>query len=175
MSASITKLLCTRIVVAVFLVLALTANNALAQSLFAEANYSDSQYSALVEQVAVTETDLRDAFTNYQMYRVTVQIIERYFGPLKAGAEIEVQINVPYIARSAYLDVMSAPFILSFCSSGDGVYYTNRDYLVLPANEANLAEFRRLAEEGTDFDGRNDCTNTNLDLGPITIDPDVEE
>ena len=161
-----------RLVLAALLVWLLAAGTAVAQSIFAEANFSDSQHSALVEPVAVTETDLRDAFTSYQMHRVTVRIVESYFGPLKEAAEIEVQINVPYIARSAYLEIMSAPFILSFCSSGDGVYYTNRDYLVLPANEANLAEFRRLAKEGTDFDGRNDCTNTNLDLGPITIDPE---
>ena len=94
---------------------------------------------------------------------------------MKPGTEIEIQINVPYIAKSAYLEIMQAPFIVSFCGTADGVYYTNRDFLVLPANEANLTEFRRLAEEGTDFDGKNDCTNTNLDLGPITIDRPDED
>ena len=105
------------------------------------------------------------------MHRVTVQVLETYFGPVKEGAEIEIQVNVPHIARNAYLEIMSEPFIVSFCGSCNGVYYTNRDYLVLPANAANLAEFQRLSEEGTDFDGEHDCTNTNLDLGPITIEP----
>ena len=146
-----------------------------AQSIFAEANYSDSQYSALVEPVSIVETDLPDALTSYQMHRVTVRVVESYFGPVKKGAEIEIQINVPYIARNSYLEIMDEPFIVSFCGSDGGVYYTNRDYLVLPANDANLAEFRRLGEEGTDFDGKNDCTNTNLDIGPITIDPDDQE
>ncbi len=146
-----------------------------AQSIFAEANYSDSQYSALVEPISNVETDLRDAFTSYKMHRVTVRIVESYFGPVKKDAEIEIQINVPYIARNAYLEIMQSQFIVSFCGSNDGVYYTNRDYLVLPANEANLAEFRRLKEEGTDFDGEHDCTNSNLDLGPITIEPADQE
>ena len=156
---------------AAMLLTVLLAGNAHAQSIFAESNYSDSQHSALVEAISVVETDLPESSTSHQMHRVTVRVVETYFGSAKEGDEIEIQINVPYIAKSAYLEIMSEPFIVSFCSSCDETYYTNRDYLVLPANEVNLGEFRRLAEESTDFDGEHDCTNTNLDLGPITIEP----
>ena len=145
------------------------AGMALAQSIFAEANYSDSQYSALVEPLSVVETELRDSFTSYQMHRVTVRVLESYYGPVKKGAEIEIQINVPYIGRNRWLDIMSEPFIVSFCGAADAIYYTNRDFLVLPANEANLAEFQRLREEGSDFDGKNDCTNTNLEIQKLTV------
>ncbi len=152
------------------LVLMSMSGTSAAQSIFAEANFSDSQYSALVEPLSVVETDLRDAFSSYQLHRVSVRVLETYYGSVKAGAEIEIQINVPYISKRNYLDVMSEAFIVSFCGSAEGAYYTNREYLVLPANEANLREFERLRENGTDFDGKNDCTNTNLDLGPIAIE-----
>ncbi len=141
--------------------------NVSAQSLFAEANFSDSQYSALIEPLSMQETDLRDSFSGFKLYLATVRVLDVYFGPLKKESEIEIQINVSYIGMAGGLETMSQPFILSFCRSEDEIYYTYRDYLILPANEANVAEFERLRRNGTDFDGDNDCTSTNFDLEPI--------
>ena len=142
----------------------------LGQALFAEANFSDQQYSALIENLSLEETDLRSAFSGFQLYRAKVRIVDVYFGDLEVGDEIDIQINVSYLGKNNRLEYMQRPYILSFCKSEDGIYYTNRDFLIIPASEINIKEFRRLRTEGTDFDGNNDCTSSNFDLEPVAIE-----
>ena len=144
----------------------------LAQALFAEANFSDQQYSALLENVTLEETDLRSSFSGFQLFLAKARILDVYFGELEldVGDEIDVQINVSYLGMKNTLENMQRPYILSFCSSEEGVFFTNRDFLVIPANDINLKEFSRLQAEGTDFDGENDCSSTNFDLEPIAIE-----
>ena len=142
----------------------------LGQALFAEANFSDQQYSALMENLSLEETDLRSAFSGFQLYRARVRIVDVYFGHLEVGDEIDIQINVSYLGKNNRLEYMQRPYILSFCKSEDGIYYTNRDFLIIPASEININEFRRLRSEGTDFDGNNDCTSSNFDLEPVAIE-----
>ncbi len=144
------------------------------QSMFAEANFADSQYSALVEVVAMQETDLRDSFSGFKMYLANLRVIDVYYGSMRKETEIEIQINVSYFGMDNSLEIMSRPFILSFCRSDRAVYYTYRDFLILPANDANVAEFEKLRINGTDFDGSNDCTSTNFDLEPIEVDSTQE-
>ena len=141
-----------------------------AQALFAEANFSDQQYSALVENISLEETDLRSPFSGFQLYLAKARVLDVYFGELESGAEIDIQLNVSYLGKKNRLEYMRSPYILSFCRSEDGVFYTNRDFLIIPANEINIKEFNRLRTEGTDFDGKNDCSSTNYDLEPIAID-----
>ena len=149
------------------LFLALVSGAASAQALFAEANFSDQQFSALVENIALEETDLRSAFSGFQLYLARVRIQDVYFGDLESGDEIDIQINVSYLGKEHTLRNMEQPYILSFCRSDAGVYYTNRDFLIIPAIEINIKEFNRLRAEGTDFDGNNDCASTNFDLEPV--------
>lgn len=141
-----------------------------AQALFAEANFSDQQYSALIENQSIEETDLRSAFSGFQLFLVKARILDVYYGDVKAGDEIEIQVNVAYLGMKRTLENMTRPYILSFCSSDSGVYFTNRDFLIIPANDINVKEFNRLKAEGTDFDGNNDCSSTNFDLEPISTD-----
>lgn len=137
------------------------------QALFVEANFSDQQHSALVENISLRETDLRTSFSGFSLFLTRVKVLDVFFGDLDAGDEIEIQLNVAYFGRDNTLKHVEGTYILSFCESADGVYYTNRDYLVIAANEINIAEFERLRREGTDFDGNHDCTSTNFDLPPI--------
>lgn len=139
------------------------------QALFAEANFSDMQYSALVKNISLEETDLGNVFSGFALFAAKVGVIDVYYGDLKAGDEIDVQINVAYIGRKHTLKNMNKPYILSFCKSEDGTYYTNRDFIVIPASKVNIKEFIRLKKEGTDFDGNHDCTSTNFDLKPVRI------
>lgn len=142
----------------------------LAQALFAEANFSDQQYSALLENVALEETELRSAFSGFKLHFARARVLDVYFGDLDVGDEIDIQINVAYFGLQHTLENMQQPYILSFCRSETGVYFTNRDFLIIPANEINIKEFNRLRTEGTDFDGNNDCSSTNFDLEPIAIE-----
>ena len=151
-------------------ILLLLPNALLGQALFAEANFSDQQYSALIENVTLEATDLRSSFSGFQLYLAKAQVLDVYFGDLETGEQIDIQVNVSYLGMKNTLKNMQQPYILSFCRSEDGVYYTNRDFLIIPANEINLKEFNRLRTEGTDFDGNNDCTSTNFDLEPIAIE-----
>ncbi len=148
----------------------LLPSSVFAQALFAEANFSDQQYSALIENLSLTKSDLGDPSTGFVLYLASVRIIEVYYGELEVGNEIDIQVNVSYLGRKNTLVVMSSPYILSFCRSDSGVYFTNRDFLIIPANQGNLGEFNRLRREGTNFDGKNDCTSTNFDLQPVSID-----
>lgn len=61
---------------------------------------------------------------------------------------------------------MSRPYLLSFCQSDEGIYYTNRNFLIIQGNETNIQEFERLRKEGTEFDGKNDCALSNFNLEP---------
>ncbi len=151
-------------------ILSLLSGTAGAQALFAEANFSDQQYSALIENVSLEATDLRSSFSGFQLYLGRVEILDVYFGDLEVGEQIDIQLNVAYFGMKNTLENMQEPYILSFCRSEAGVYYTNRDFLIIPANAINLKEFRRLQAEGTDFDGNNDCSSTNFDLEPIAIE-----
>ena len=141
-----------------------------AQALFAEANFSDQQFSALVENASIEESDLRSSFTGFKLYIVKARVLDVYFGDLEASDEIDIQINVSYFGMKHTLENMTRPYILSFCKSEEGVYFTNRDFLIIPATDINMKEFNRLRAEGTDFDGNNDCSSTNFDLEPISID-----
>lgn len=155
---------------ATILLLFLWSGATFAQALFAEANFSDQQYSALIENVSLEETDLRSTFSGFQLYLARAQILDVYFGDLEAGDEIDIQINVSYFGMKHTLENMRKPYILSFCKSEEGVYFSNRDFLIIPASEVNIKEFKRLRTEGTDFDGDNDCASSNFDLEPIAIE-----
>ena len=152
------------------LLLMLLPTAAFTQALFAEANFSDQQFSALVENISLEETDLRSSFSGFQLYLAKVRVLDVYFGDLETEAEIDIQLNVSYLGKKYTLENMRSPYILSFCRSEAGVFFTNRDFLIIPANEINVKEFKRLRTEGTDFDGENDCSSTNFDLEPIAID-----
>lgn len=156
-------------ILAVVTISTLLPSPALPQALFAEANFSDQQYSALVENLSLEETDLRSPFSGFQLYRAKVRIKDVYFGELEPGAELDIQINVAYFGKGNYLKAMSKPYILSFCRSDTGAYFTNRDFLIITGNDINIAEFERLRAEGTDFDGENDCTSTNFELLPVEV------
>ena len=159
-----------RSLIVVLVACLLLPTKASAQALFAEANFSDQQYSALLENLSMEETDLRSAFSGFQLYLVKARVLDVYFGELEAGEEIDIQLNISYLGKTATVERIKERFILSFCRSADGVYFTNRDFLIITANELNVKEFNRLRTEGTDFDGNNDCTSTNFDLEPIALD-----
>lgn len=142
----------------------------MAQALFAEANFSDQQYSALLENVSLEETDLRSAFSGFQLYLARVRILDVYYGDVDVGDEIDIQINVSYLGMKHTLENLQTPYILSFCRAESGIYFTNRDFLIIPASPVNIKEFKRLRAEGTDFDGNNDCSSTNFDLEPFPIE-----
>ena len=141
-----------------------------AQSLFAEANFSDMQYTALVNNISLEESDLGEAWTGWSLFLAKVKIQDVYYGDLKDDETIDIQIYVSYLGRKHTLEKLAGRYILSFCKSEDGLYYTNRDFLVMPDSPENLKELERLSVEGTDFDGNNDCTSTNYDLKPVRID-----
>ena len=160
----------TQALIKLQLLLLLLPCSALAQALFAEANFSDQQYSALIENISLQESDLRSAFSGFQLYLARVRVHDVYFGNLESGDEIEIQLNVAYFGKKRTLEIIRQPYILSFCRSEGGVFYTNRDFLIIPANEVNVKEFNRLRSEGTEFDGNNDCSSSNFDLEPIAIE-----
>ena len=165
-----------RSAIAVLAILALFAGTARAQSIFAEENFSESQHSALLQTLSLEETEHGDFFTGFRLYLASVRVLDVYYGDLKKSDEIDVQINVWLIGLDAQVERMSAgPFILSFCSSPEGVYYTNTNFVILPADDAHVAEFERLRKQGTDFDGKHDCGSSNFDLGPIVIDPEADQ
>ncbi len=154
------------------LLFALLSGTARAQSIFVEENFSDSQHSALVQTISLEETNLRDFFSGFRLYQASLRILDVYFGPLKKGDEIDVQLNVWLVGLDGQVETMlSAPFILSFCNSEEGVYFTNSNFVILPADDTHVAEFERLRKQGTDFDGKHDCGSSNFDLGPIAIEP----
>lgn len=145
----------------IFIVIMLISIYSSAQALFAEANFADSQFSALVNKVDLKEAKEQPFYTGFKLYSAKLEIVDVYYGNLKPGSMIDMNLYVSYLGLKNTLEAMAGNYILSFCQSKSGIFYTNRDFLIINANPVNIAEFERLRKEGSNFDGNHDCASTN--------------
>lgn len=51
-----------------------------------------------------------------------------------------MHLYVSYIGLKAELEEMIENYILSFCKSKSGIFYTNRDFLIINATRVNITD-----------------------------------
>lgn len=134
-------------------------------SMWVEPNFVDTAYSALLRSIEIIEvgrdSTIRDHVSyDWKPYRVKAEILEVYRGDLEPGTVQNLLIYVSALSRSTY-DRIQGEYLLSFCRSGSGVFYTSRDYLVAEASSANVTRFQHVRDHGTDYEGPGDCSSTN--------------
>jgi len=135
-----------------------------------EINFESTQYSALVENITINESEFNDLNAlsyGFFEYFAKIKIIESYYGNLKAGDEREIYLYIPAMAKSRHLDNMKNPYLISFCQSKNGLFYLHRDYVIQPGTEEYITEYRRLLNRKSIDIGKHDCKDTNYkDLNP---------
>ncbi|MCX7552264.1 hypothetical protein OS175_00110 [Marinicella sp. S1101] len=152
--------------------MAATASSDDNYSMWVEPNYVDTAYSALLKSSSVkkvpTEDDIHDHIPfGWWPYRVKAEVLDVYKGPLKVGDEIELLVYVSVLSQ-LHNELQKDAFLVSFCLSKNGVYYTSRDYLVQQAKPANTQRFAAVRENGTDYEGSGDCSGNYPSLNPDT-------
>lgn len=135
-------------------------------------NFVDTQYSALFSGLSASRLPAADPI--YQAipfgwfaYHVEARVIEVYKGELDLGAEIELLVYIPAMSTGP-LKHLDDEFLLSFCQSQGGIYYTSRNFLIQAASEPNINKFRLLVTEGADFQGLGECASNYPSLNPDT-------
>lgn len=142
-------------------------------SMWVEPNYVDTAYSTLlrsenVQEVASDSTIWDHMPFGWMPYRVEAEVLETYKGDLRQGATVTLLVYVSVLSKLAR-DRIQGDFLVSFCRSKSGVYYTSRDYLVIEAAQRNVRRFQHIAERGTDYEGAGDCSSSNYpSLNPDT-------
>jgi len=144
----------------------LLSNICMAKSMWIETNYADAEYTALLEAVDIKESGFESPVFGFKPYYVEAKILDVYFGDIKENEFIDllVYITPPF---DWSLSRIKDKFILSFCRSNSGVFYTHRNYLIVDAEPDNIKTFKFVRQNGTDHEGSNDCSFTNYeDLNP---------
>lgn len=59
---------------------------------------------------------------------------------MKPGSIIDMHLYVSYIGLKAELEEMIENYILSFCKSKSGIFYTSRDFLIINATRVNITD-----------------------------------
>ncbi len=141
-------------------------------SMWVEPNFVDTQYSALLESQAVTlipkDHDIHNHIPlGWKPFKVKAKITDVYKGDLVKGEDIELLVYVSMLSKSQP-EWIKGQFLLSFCKSEKGVYYTSRDYLIQPSQSANILKFSQIRDHGTDHEGTGDCVGNYPDLNPDT-------
>ena len=142
-------------------------------SMWVEPNYVDTAYSTLLRSDKVQEVESDSTIWDHlpfgwMPYRVEAEVLESYKGDLKQGETVTLLVYVSILSKLA-LDRIQGDFLVSFCRSKGGVFYTSRDYLVIEAARRNIRRFQQIAEQGTDYEGPGDCSSSNYpSLNPDT-------
>ena len=130
-------------------------------SMWVEPNFVDTQYSALLNSVKVNEIESTDIHKHipfgWMPYSVKAEVRDVYKGDIKKGDMIEVLIYIPLMSKYQ-LRTIENEFILSFCKSKSGVFYTSRNSLVQEPTAGNVNKFEQVRKHGTDYSGSGDCS-----------------
>ncbi|ABC33412.1 hypothetical protein HCH_06788 [Hahella chejuensis KCTC 2396] len=142
-------------------------------SMWVEPNFVDTGYSALFKSVAVTKVVSSDPTYDYipfgwSPYYVKAKMIEVYKGDLPEGGSIEILVYIAPLGEQYSLKKINSDFILSFCLSKGGKYYTSRDFLIMEPSSGNIQKFREVRDSGTDYEGSGDCSGNYPSLNPDT-------
>ena len=141
-------------------------------SMWIEPNFVDTQYSALLEGLEVTKPDLKDNSFDFIFwwvpYYVKAKVIGVYKGSLEKEQIIDLLVYLPAFSTKSQKKLMESRFILSFCKSNSGVYYTSRHFLILQPSRANISKFQDVRNFGTDYEGSGDCSGNYPYLNPDT-------
>jgi len=143
-----------------------------AASFWIEPNIVDTEYSVYLESMGVHEIDKSNPihrFIPYEFspYNVTSTAIEVYKGDIEEGNVITVLVYLsPPFERG--LERINDRFILSFCKSKHGIFYTHRNFVITKASEDNIKEYRRVKLHGTAYEGDGDCSGNYPNLNPDT-------
>lgn len=153
--------------------LLLASNFAFSASMWIEPNYVDTAYSAHLVTEKVNKAHESDPIYKFipfgfAPYYVSARVEEAYKGNIRRGESIKILVYLTAPFKTSLEDI-SESFIASFCRSREGIFYTSRDFVLMAASEENRRGFRRVSEQGTDYEGPGDCSNTNYsDLNPDT-------
>lgn len=141
-------------------------------SMFVEPNFVDTQYSVLFEPLGFEKADSSDPINDHIplswiAYDVRARVVDVYQGDFETGETLDLLIYLthPLKTSEAYLENR---FLFSFCKSTRGIYYSSRDFLLLPANVGNVAKFEEIRERGTDYEGSGDYSSNYPSLNPDT-------
>lgn len=139
-----------------------------AYSMWIEPNFVDTEYSVRLESLNITKVESKNRIHRHipfgwRPYYVSVKVVDVYKGELKQGEVIDLLV---YITANYQLEKMRKEFILSFCRSNAGVFYTSRDFLIQLPTPANIEKFEAVRESGTDYQGSGDCSGNYPSLNP---------
>ncbi len=156
---------------ATFALLILFSVSSPADALFAETNFIDSPFSALVRNMELKKGEEYPGWSGFQLYHARLKIVDVYYGDLNRNDEIDIRLNLDVLGLKGLLETVQQDYIVSFCQSKSGIYYTYRNYLILPAREDIVAQFEGFRTKGADLGGDHDCTPTNYH----ELDPDAAD
>lgn len=152
---------------------------ATAASMWIGPNFVDTSHSVLfdsrgVERVPSDHPMHAHIPFGWVPHRVRAQVVETYKGALQPGAPIEVLVYLTWPLDDG-LETLRGRFLLSFCKAANGTYYTSRDFLLTAATDANIAGFRAVRDQGSDYEGSGDCSGNYPDLDPDRHDAAAEQ
>lgn len=141
-------------------------------SMWVGPNYVDTEYSVLFETKEIRKADVKENIIKHTPfgwwpYYVKAKVIDVYKGELETGQTIDLLV---YLSAPLKSDEkrLSDSFILSFCKSNGGIYYTSRNFLITRPTPDNIAKFAEVREKGTDHEGSGDCSGNYPFLNPDT-------
>lgn len=144
-------------------------------SMWVEPNYVDTQYSALFDGLNVAKANPdHSTYDHIPLgwipYFVSAEVIDVYKGDLERGETIEILVYISALSARSQLEKIRNTFILSFCRSVNGTYYTSRDYLIQTPTKANIEKFEMVRQHGTYYEGSGDCQGNYPSLNPDNHD-----
>jgi len=140
-------------------------------SMWLELNFSATNYSVLLDSIDVTKVSSEDPayMIAYEWipYNVTAEVIDVYKGEFKKGAELDLLVYVwPIIGKKLQEKLIHNRFLLSFCESSNGVYYTSQNFLIAQPTVGNIAKMRDIRKFGTLHDSSHECSSNFPELNP---------
>ena len=138
-------------------------------------NYVDTSYSALLKPLSVEglsfDHDIYDHLPfGWKAYHVRAEVIESYHQPLELNSHITIIVYVSLLEKNAAAR-MHEDFLLSFCQSKSGIYYTSRDWLIRKGSKENIQKFKHVMNNGTQYQGPGDCSSSN----DSSLNPDTHQ
>ena len=137
-----------------------------------EINYGATQYTAYLENISFKKSSFNESaiWSGFFTYKAKARVIESYYGELSENSIVEIIIYVPSVGRKSTLTKLKKPYVLSFCKSKSGIYFTHRDYVVHEANLENLKKLRELSATNPKSNDNHDCSDTNFgELNPDNV------
>lgn len=142
-------------------------------SMWIEPNYVDTEYSVLLRNIKLEKIDMsHDIYDHIPFgwipYQVVAQIEDVYKGEINKNESLDLLVYVSALGVKNTVKKISGKYLLSFCKSKGGIYYTSRDYLIQNPSIDNVKKFELVRDNGTDYEGSGDCSGNYPSLNPDT-------